>query len=62
MLVKELMRRFRPSLNMLCSNMTPFANWEEVRVIDRATKNHELKIKEALHIKMTPEPGSLCCM
>ncbi len=29
--------------------------WEEVRVIDRASKNHELKIKEALHIQMTPD-------
>ncbi len=29
--------------------------WEEVRVVDRASKNCELKIKEALHIKMTPD-------
>ncbi len=29
--------------------------WEEVRVVDRASKNHELKIKEALHIQMTPD-------
>ncbi len=28
--------------------------WEEVRVVDRASKNRELKIKEALHIQMTP--------
>ncbi len=29
--------------------------WEEVRVVDRASKNRELKIKEALLIQMTPE-------
>ena len=29
--------------------------WEEVRVVDRASKNHELKIEEALHIQMTPD-------
>ncbi len=29
--------------------------WEEVRVVDRASKNPELKIKEALHILMTPD-------
>ncbi len=29
--------------------------WEEERVIDRASKNRELKIKEALHIQMTPD-------
>ncbi len=29
--------------------------WEEVRVVDRASKNRELKIKEALHIQMTPD-------
>ncbi len=28
--------------------------WEDVRVVDRASKNRELKIKEALHIQMTP--------
>ncbi len=28
---------------------------EEVRVVDRASKNRELKIKEALHIQMTPD-------
>ncbi len=27
--------------------------WEEVGVVDRACKNRELKIKEALHIQMT---------
>ena len=27
---------------------------EEVRVVDRASKNCELKIKEVLHIQMTP--------
>ncbi len=29
--------------------------WEEVRVVDRASKNRELKIKEAPHIHMTPD-------
>ncbi len=29
--------------------------WEEVRVVDRASKNYELKIKVALHIQMTPD-------
>ncbi len=29
--------------------------WNEVRVVDRASRNHELKIKEALHIQMTPD-------
>ncbi len=29
--------------------------WEEVRVVDRASKNRELNIKEALHIQMTPD-------
>ncbi len=29
--------------------------WEEVRVVDKASKNRELKIKEALHIQMTPD-------
>ncbi len=29
--------------------------WKEVRVVDRASKNRELKIKEALHIQMKPE-------
>ncbi len=29
--------------------------WEEVRVVDRSSKNHELKIKEALHIQMAPD-------
>ncbi len=29
--------------------------WEEVRVVDRASKNRELKIKEALHILKTPD-------
>ena len=29
--------------------------WEEVRVVDRPSKNRELKIKEALHIQMTPD-------
>ncbi len=29
--------------------------WEEVRVVHRASKNRELKIKEALHILMTPD-------
>ncbi len=29
--------------------------WEAVRVVDRASKNRELKIKEALHIQMTPD-------
>ncbi len=33
--------------------------WEEVRVVDKASKNRELKIKEALHIQMTPETTSL---
>ncbi len=32
----------------------PF-KWVEVRVVDGASKNHELKIKEALHIQMTPD-------
>ncbi len=27
--------------------------WEKVRVVDRASKNCELKIKEALHIQTT---------
>ena len=27
----------------------------EVRVVDRASKNCELKIKEALHIQITPD-------
>ena len=50
--------------------------WKEVRVVDRASKNRELKIKEALHIQMTPDnnkfnrdmvqsfqdAGCLCCM
>ncbi len=52
--------------------------WEETRVIDRTAKNHDLKIKEVLHIQMTPEnykfnnghtlvwsfqdAGCLCCM
>ncbi len=26
--------------------------WEEVRVVDRATKNRELKIEESLHTQM----------
>ncbi len=26
-----------------------------VRVVDRTSKNRELKIKEALHIQMTPD-------
>ncbi len=30
-------------------------SWEEVRVVDRVSKNCELKIKEALHIQMTPD-------
>ena len=30
--------------------------WEEVRVLDRASRKRELKIKEALHIQMTPDP------
>ena len=29
--------------------------WDEVRVVDRASKNHELKTKDALHIQMTPD-------
>ncbi len=29
--------------------------WEEVKVVDSASKNRELKIKEALHIQMTPD-------
>ncbi len=34
--------------------------WEEVRVVDRASKNRELKIKEAaLHIQMTPDNYSM---
>ncbi len=31
------------------------SKWEEVRVVDRASKNRELKIKEALHLQMTPD-------
>ncbi len=33
--------------------------WDEVRVVDRASKNHELEIKEALHIQMTHLTTSL---
>ncbi len=33
--------------------------WEEVRFVNRATKNCELKIKETLHIQMTPENNNL---
>ncbi len=29
--------------------------WEEVRVVDGASKNCELKIEEALHTQMTPD-------
>ncbi len=47
------MRRFQPLLNMLGSNIIPLAKWKEVRVVDRATKNHELKIKEPLCKQMT---------
>ncbi len=53
MLVREVMRRFQPLLNMLGSSIT--LKWEEVTVVDRASKNRELKIKEALHIQMTPD-------
>ncbi len=49
MLVREVMRRIQPLLNILGSNIT------QVRVVDRAIKNRELKIKEALHIQMTPD-------
>ncbi len=52
MLVREVMRRFQSLLNMLGSSITPIT-WEEVRVVDRASKNRELKIKEALHMQMT---------
>ena len=29
--------------------------WEEVRVVNRASKDRELKIKYGLHIQMTPD-------
>ncbi len=45
------MRRFQSLLNMLGSSISPI-KWEEVRVVDRASKNRELKIKEALHIQI----------
>ncbi len=45
------MRRFKPLLNMAWQQRRPI-KWEEVRVVDRASKNRELKIKEALHIQM----------
>ncbi len=47
----EVMRRFQSLLNMLGSSITPI-KWEEVRVVDRASRNRELKIKEALHIQI----------
>ncbi len=33
--------------------------WEEVKVVDRASKNCELNMKEALHIQMTPDNNKL---
>ena len=33
--------------------------WEDVRVVDRATRPVQLKVKEALHIKTTPTNNSL---
>ncbi len=32
---------------------------EEVRVVDRASKIRQLKIKETLHIQMTPDNNKL---
>ncbi len=52
MLVREVMRRFQSLLNMLGSSITPLNG---KRYVDRASKNHELKIKVALHIQMTPD-------
>ena len=37
-------------LNMLGRNTS-----QAVRVVDRVSNNHELKIEEALHIQMTPD-------
>ncbi len=54
MLVREVMRRFQPLLNMAWQQHHPI-KWEEVRFVDTASKNCELKIKEALHIQMTPD-------
>ncbi len=33
--------------------------WEAVRVVNRVSKYCELKIKEALHIQMTPDNSKL---
>ena len=33
--------------------------WEDVRVLDRATRPVQLKVKEALHIQTTPANNSL---
>ena len=35
------------------SNVTPLAKWEEVTVVDIASKNRELKIKEAYTCRWT---------
>ncbi len=51
MLVREVMRRFQPLLNMFGST----TKWEEVRVVDRASKNRELDLGSFLHIQMTPD-------
>ncbi len=44
----------KPLLNNAWQQHHPI-KWEEVRVVDRASKNRELKIKEALYIQMTPD-------
>ncbi len=36
MLAREVTRRFQPLLNML-------GKWEDVRVVDRASKNHDFE-------------------
>jgi hypothetical protein len=34
-------------------------DWDETRVLDRATRPIQLKVKEALHIKKTPTNSRL---
>ncbi len=52
MLVGEVTRKISAIAEHVWQQHHPI-KWEEVRVVDRASKNRELKIKEALYIHMT---------
>ncbi len=51
----KFIRHCASIINFLLEWLLWCGKWEAVRVVDRASTNRELKIKEALHLQMTPD-------